>query len=102
MEMFEAIGAIETFGLVFVLEAADAMGKAANVDVVGYENVASGYISVLVAGDVDACKTAVKAGIEAVEAMGAEVYSSVVIASPRAELKKIINRYSLKVLLPAD
>ena len=44
MERYEAIGLIETFGLVFVLEAADAMVKAADVELIGYENVASGYI----------------------------------------------------------
>ncbi|MFD1486307.1 BMC domain-containing protein [Lacticaseibacillus baoqingensis] len=100
MAEHEAIGAIETFGLVFVLEAADAMGKAADVDVVGYENVASGYISVIVKGDVAACKAAVAAGVKAVEAMGAEVYSSVVIASPHQDLEKIIRRYALSPLTP--
>ena len=97
-----AIGSIETFGLVFVLEAADAMCKAADVELIGYENVASGYISVLVRGDVGACKTAVDAGVKAVEAMGAEVYSSVVIPRPHPDLEKIITRYSLKNLLPAE
>ncbi len=52
MREYEAIGSIETFGLVFVLEAADAMCKAADVEVIGYENVASGYISVIVRADV--------------------------------------------------
>ena len=52
MERYEAIGLIETFGLVFALEAADAMCKAADVELIGYENVASGYISVVVQGDV--------------------------------------------------
>ena len=102
MERYEAIGSIETFGLVFVLEAADAMCKAADVELIGYENVASGYISVLVRGDVGACKTAVDAGVKAVEAMGAEVYSSVVITRPHPDLEKIITRYSLKNLLPAE
>lgn len=101
MERYEAIGAIETFGLVFILEAADAMCKAADVELVGYENVASGYISVIVRGDVAACKTAVETGISAVEEMGAEVYSSVVIPSPHIDLGKIIDRYSLEQLLPA-
>lgn len=100
MVRFEAIGLIETFGLVFVLEAADAMCKAADVTLIGYENVASGYISVLVQGDVGACQTAVDAGVKAVNAMGAEVYSSVVIARPHNDLEKIINRYSLDNLLP--
>ena len=49
-----ALGAIETFGLVFVLEAADAMCKAGDVTLIGYENTASGYISILVEGDVAA------------------------------------------------
>ncbi|MCG8483716.1 MAG: BMC domain-containing protein [Clostridia bacterium] len=100
MSDFEALGLIETFGLVFVLEAADAMCKSANVELIGYENVASGYISVLVRGDVGACKTAVSTGVKAVEDMGAEVYSSVVIARPHQDLEKIISRYSLDKLLP--
>ena len=100
MESYEAIGAIETFGIVFVLEAADAMCKAADVELVGFENVASGYISVIVKGDVGACRTAVEAGVKAVEKMGAEVYSSVVIASPHIDLKKIIDRYEVQGLLP--
>lgn len=100
MNRFEAIGLIEVFGLVFVLEAADAMCKAADVELIGYENVASGYISVLVRGDVGACKTAVATGVKAVEDMGAEVYSSVVIARPHQDLEKIFSRYSLDKLLP--
>ena len=99
MDKYEALGLIETFGLVFVLEAADAMCKAADVELIGYENVASGYISVLVRGDVCACNTAVKAGVKAVEDMGAEVYSSVVIARPHQDLEKISARYSLDGLL---
>ncbi|MGX7012887.1 BMC domain-containing protein [Vagococcus silagei] len=100
MNRYEAIGAIETFGLVFVLEAADAMCKAADVELVGYENVASGYISVIVKGDIAACNTAVETGVKAVNDMGAEVYSSMVIASPHQDLEKIISRYSLTELLP--
>jgi carbon dioxide concentrating mechanism protein CcmO len=97
---YRALGLIETFGIVFVLEAADAMCKAADVELIGFENVASGYISVLVRGDVGACKAAVESGIKAVEGMGAEVYSSVVIASPHQELEKIIELYSLETLNP--
>lgn len=97
---YKALGLIETFGIVFVLEAADAMCKAANVELVGFENVASGYISVLVRGDVGACKSAVDSGIKAVVDMGAEVYSSVVIASPHQDLEKIIALYSLETLNP--
>lgn len=67
MERYQAIGAVETFGLVYVLEAADAMVKASDVELVGYENTASGYISVIVQGETEACKTAVEAGVKAVE-----------------------------------
>ena len=100
MKRYQALGMIETFGIVFVLQAADAMVKAAGVELVGFENVASGYISILVQGDVAACKTAVEAGVAAVEAMGAEVYSSVVIPSPHEGLHQIIERYSIDALLP--
>ena len=96
MERYQAIGAIETFGLVYILEAADAMVKASDVEVIGYENTASGYISVIVQGETAACKTAVDAGVKAVENMGTEVYS------PHEDLRKIIDRYSLSVLLPEE
>lgn len=102
MKRYQAIGAIETFGLVFALEAADVMVKAADVEVVGFENVASGYISIIVEGDVDACNTAVAAGVKAVEKLGTEVYSSVVIPSPHEDLTKIITRYELVNFLPQE
>lgn len=95
--MNNALGFIETFGLVFVMEAADAMCKAADVELIGYENVASGYISVLVKGDVGAVQAAVKTGVEAVESMGGEVYSKNVIAHPHNDIEKIITRYSFDV-----
>ena len=98
----EALGLIETFGIVFVIEAADAMCKAADVELIGFENTASGCISVLVEGDVGACKTAVEAGVKAVEEMGTEVYSSVVIARPHEDLKKITALYELDKLLPYE
>lgn len=94
-----AMGMIETFGIVFLLEAADAMIKTADVELIGYENVASGYVSVLVQGDVAACKSAVAAGVKAVEAMGTHVYSSCVIPTPHPDLIKITRRYSLDNLL---
>lgn len=102
MKGYEALGLVETFGLVYVLEAADAMVKSADVELIGYENTASGYISVLVSGDVAACNTAVKAGVKAVEEMGTEVYSSVVIARPHPDLMKITDRYTLDKLLPQE
>ncbi len=94
-----ALALIETFGIVYVLEAADAMVKAAGVEIIGYENVASGYISVLTQGDVAACKTALAAGVKAVQAMDASVYSSCVIATPHRDLVKMTRRYNLENLL---
>ncbi len=94
-----SLALIETFGIVYVLEAADAMVKAADVEIIGYENVASGYISVLTQGDVAACKAALAAGIKAVQAMDASVYSSCVIATPHRDLVKMTRRYDLENLL---
>ncbi|MCL1996333.1 MAG: BMC domain-containing protein [Defluviitaleaceae bacterium] len=93
-----ALGFVEIFGIVYVLQSVDAMLKAAAVELVGFENVASGYISVVVKGDTTACKEAVTAGVTAAINTGAEVYSSVVITSPHKDLCRIINRYSLKNL----
>lgn len=95
-----ALGMIETFGVVFLLEAADAMVKAANVELIGYENVASGYVSVLVQGDVAACQSAVQAGVRAVEEMHGNLYSSCVIPTPHPDLTKITKRYAIENLLP--
>lgn len=100
MKRYEAIGMIENFGIVYALEAADAMVKAADVEVIGFENTASGYISVVVQGDVGACKQAVDAGVKAVEAMGTEVYSSVVIPRPHQDIEKILKRYAIDIQLP--
>lgn len=102
MARYNALGMIETYGLVFVLEAADAMVKAADVELIGYENTASGYISVLVAGDVGACQSAVEAGVKAVKDMEGNLYSSVVIASPHPDIYKITERYQLDKLLPYE
>ena len=99
-EKYEALGLIETFGIIYVLEAADAMCKAADVELIGFENVASGYISVLVSGDVGACKQAVEHGKQAVAKLGQEVYSTVVIPSPHKNLKKITKRFSINKLIP--
>lgn len=100
MARTEALGLIETFGIVYAIEAADAMCKAADVELIGFENTASGYISVLTEGDVGACRTAVEAGCKAVREIGSEVYSSVVIARPHEDLAKITALYSMDKLLP--
>ena len=68
-----SLGLIEIFGLAHILQATDAMGKAASVEINGYENVASGYISVLAEGDVAACRAAVDAGVKAVESSGGQI-----------------------------
>ena len=88
----DALGFIETYGLVSVLEAADAMCKAADVELVGYENVASGLISVVVRGDVGAVKTAVEAGVHAAGKVG-KIYSTNVIAKPHPDVEKIVAKH---------
>ena len=85
----EALGMIETKGLVAVIEATDAMLKAAKVSYVGMRKVGSGYVTVLVTGDVAACRAAVDAGAAAAAKIG-EVVSVHVIARPHAEVAKIL------------
>ena len=92
MDKNGALGFIETYGLVSVLEAADAMCKAADVELVGYENVASGLISVVVRGDVGAVQAAVEAGVKEASKVG-KIYSFNVIARPHADVEKIIAKY---------
>lgn len=87
--MEEALGMIETRGLVAVIEATDAMLKAAKVSYVGMTKVGSGYVSVLVAGDVAACKAAVDAGAAAAGRIG-EVVSVHVIPRPHGDVSKIL------------
>ena len=81
----KAIGFIETRGFIGCIEAADTMLKAASVSLVGYRKSGSGYIAVMVRGDVGAVKAAVEAGTEAASRLG-EVVSSQVIASPHADM----------------
>lgn len=88
-----ALGFIETFGLVSVLEAADAMCKAADVELIGYENVASGLISVIIGGDVGAVQAAVEAGVKRAQEVG-DIYCHLVIPSPHPDIEKIVRRYS--------
>ena len=84
-----ALGLIETRGLVGAIEAADAMVKAANVQVQGYRTLRNGQVSVLVRGDVGAVKAAVDAGRAAAERVG-ELYSSHVIARPHGETEGVV------------
>jgi len=66
----EALGLVETIGLVPALEAADKMLKAANVELISYENVGSTLVTIMVKGDVGAVRSAVEAGAEAAAAIG--------------------------------
>jgi microcompartment protein CcmL/EutN len=87
--MSEALGMIETKGLVGAIEAADAMVKAANVVLVGYEKIGSGLVTVMVRGDVGATKAAVDAGAAAARNVG-EVVSVHVIPRPHTDVEKIL------------
>ncbi|WP_337262545.1 MULTISPECIES: BMC domain-containing protein [unclassified Serratia (in: enterobacteria)] len=92
--MGDALGLIETKGLVACIEAADAMCKAANVELIGYENVGSGLVTAMVKGDVGAVKAAVDSGIESARRVG-EVVTSLVIARPHNDIQKIIAHYKI-------
>ena len=85
----EALGLIETKGLVGSIEAADAMVKAASVKLVGKEKVGGGYVTVMVRGDVGAVKAATDAGAAAAERVG-ELVSVHVIPRPHADLEEIL------------
>ncbi|WP_275453041.1 MULTISPECIES: BMC domain-containing protein [Lactobacillaceae] len=87
--MNNALGMIETKGLVASIEAADAMVKAANVEMVGQEKIGSGLVTVMVRGDVGAVKASVDAGVQAAENIG-EVLTSFVIPRPHAEVEAIL------------
>ncbi|EGP4965687.1 BMC domain-containing protein [Enterococcus faecium] len=85
----EALGLIETRGLVASIEAADAMVKAANVTLVGQEKIGQGLITVMVRGDVGAVKAAVDAGVAAAENIG-EVVSNYVIPRPHTDVEGLL------------
>jgi len=85
----EALGLVETRGFVASVEAADAMVKAANVQLIGYETIGAGYVTVMVRGDVGAVKAATDVGAEAAARVG-EVVSVHVIPRPHAEVEAIL------------
>ena len=87
--MGEALGMIETKGLVGAIEAADAMTKSANVTLMGYEKIGSGLVTVMVRGDVGAVKAAVDAGACAAEKVG-EIVAQHVIPRPHPDVEKIL------------
>ncbi len=85
----EALGMIETRGLVAAIEAADAMVKAAEVELIGTEKIGSGLVSVMVRGDVGAVKAATEAGSAAASRLG-EIVATHVIPRPHADVEKIL------------
>ncbi len=87
----EALGLVETKGLVGSIEAADAMVKAANVLQIGKEYIGAGYVTVMVRGDVGAVKAATDAGAAAARRVG-ELVSVHVIPRPHNEVEKILPR----------
>ena len=87
--MAEALGMIETRGFAAVVEAADAMVKAARVELVSYEKTGGGHTTVVVRGDVAACKAAVEAGVRGAEKVG-EVVSVHVIPRPHVNIDLVL------------
>lgn len=87
--MGEALGMIETRGFVAMIEAADAMVKAAKVTVVGWEKIGSGYVTALVRGDVAAVRAATDAGAAAARRVG-ELIAVHVIPRPHPSLEDVL------------
>ena len=87
--MAEALGMIECKGFAAVVEASDAMVKAAKVELVSYEKIGGGYVTAIVRGDVAACKAAVEAGARGAERVG-EVVSVHVIPRPHLNIDEVL------------
>ncbi len=85
----DALGMVETRGLIGSIEAADAMVKAANVRLIGKEKIGGGFVTVLVRGDVGAVKAATDAGAAAAEKVG-ELVSVHVIPRPHSDVESIL------------
>jgi ethanolamine utilization protein EutM len=85
----DALGLVETKGLIGAVEAADAMVKAANVVLVGKEYIGAGYVTVMVRGDVGAVKAATDAGAAAARRVG-ELVSVHVIPRPHTEVERVL------------
>jgi len=83
--MSDALGLLETKGFAAMVEASDAMVKAARVELVGYEKIGGGYVTAVVRGDVAAVKAAIEAGARGAEKVG-EVVSVHVIPRPHANV----------------
>ncbi len=87
--MSDALGMIETRGFAAMVQGADAMVKAAKVELVSYERIGGGYVTAIVRGDVAAVKAAVEAGVQAAQRVG-EVVSTHVIARPHANIDETL------------
>lgn len=87
--MADALGMIETKGFVGMVEAADAAVKAAKVDLVGYEKIGGGYVTMMVRGDVAAVKAAIEAGARGAERVG-ELVSTHVIPRPHLNIDMVL------------
>lgn len=87
--MAEALGMIETKGFAAMVEASDAMVKAAKVELVGYEKIGGGYVTAIVRGDVAAVKAALEAGARGAEKVG-EVVSVHVIPRPHENVDRTL------------
>ncbi|OGS01869.1 MAG: ethanolamine utilization protein EutM [Elusimicrobia bacterium RIFCSPLOWO2_12_FULL_59_9] len=92
----EALGMVETRGFVGMIEAADAMGKAAKVRLIGYEKVGSGLVTTLCRGEVGAVRSAVEAGAAAAQKVG-ELVSVHVIPRPHDDLEKYLEKIAIKL-----
>lgn len=85
----QALGMIETRGFAAMVEASDAMVKAARVELVGYEKIGGGYVTAIIRGDVAAVKAALEAGVRGAEKIG-EVVSVHLIARPHENVDSVL------------
>ena len=95
-EVREALGLVETKGFVGMIEATDAMAKAAKVKMIGYERIGSGLCTTLCRGEVGAVRAAVDAGAAAAQKVG-ELVSVHVIPRPHDDLEKYLKKISINV-----
>lgn len=89
MKMADALGMIETKGFAAMVEASDAMVKAAKVELVGYEKIGGGYVTSIIRGDVAAVKAAIDAGVIGAEKVG-EVVSTHIIPRPHVNIDQVL------------
>jgi len=87
--MADALGMIETKGFVGIVEASDAMVKAARVELVGYEKIGGGYVTAVVRGDVAAVKAATEAGARQAQRIG-ELVSVHIIPRPHSNVDEVL------------